>query len=404
MKVCLVYKEEFPWDVRVEKIARTLTVAGNDVTVVARNLDGKPSSEQVDGFFIRRLPKLTWLPEILRRILSAALPLNPLWIARIWTATAGPSTGVMIVRDLPLVLAVVLVGRLRRWPVIFDMAECYPEMYASMRQFRCVRGWSRLSKSPGLAKIYEKVACALVDHVLVMIEESRTRLVRLGVPQEKITIVSNTPSLNMAEMRPCVHEGSQIRIVYVGFVTRLRGLDLLIKGVDRFVRKSGEPGGIRLDIIGKGDAIPELKSLIAELGLESIVQIHGWLAASEVKALVDKANVGALTYRVCGHWNHTIPNKIFDYMFAGLPVLSTNVVPIKRILTSCNAGITVRTDGDADIASALQRLTDPALRATLGENGRRAVLGRFNWQQDELRLRSTIGQLGNHANRQVAQS
>ncbi|MCH8958643.1 MAG: glycosyltransferase, partial [Proteobacteria bacterium] len=125
----------------------------------------------------------------------------------------------------------------------------------------------------------------------------------------------------------------------VGFLTKLRGLDLLIRAVDEFVRVKDGGKSIKVDIVGNGAEKENLIALVKDLAIEDIVRIHGWLEQEEVNALLKKSNVGALTYRVCSHWNHTIPNKIFDYMKAGLPIIATNVMPIARILQKTKSGI-----------------------------------------------------------------
>lgn len=102
------------------------------------------------------------------------------------------------------------------------------------------------------------------------------------------------------------------------------------------------------------------------------------------------ANVGALTYRVCGHWNHTIPNKIFDYMLAGLPVLTTEVLPIQRIINETNCGVVCRDLDPVDIADKLEYLRDSGIRQNLGENGYKAVLEKYNWKSDKAKLNEII--------------
>src|SRR5690606_6846381 len=83
---------------------------------------------------------------------------------------------------------------------------------------------------------------------------------------------------------------------------------------------------------------------------------------------------------------HTIPNKIFDYMRAGLPVLTTNVKPISRIIESEECGLS-SSDSDIDeIARNLTLLKDPSLRQRLGNNGQAAVMRQYNWSVELERM------------------
>ncbi|MAL97814.1 MAG: hypothetical protein CL583_05105 [Alteromonadaceae bacterium] len=396
MRCVLVYKEDYPWDVRVEKIAKSLGKAGHDVTILCSNHGRKEREEQREYFSICRLPRFRGLPAALVKWLNMPFWFNPVWLWAIFTATSG-QRGAIIIRDLPLIAAGIRIARLRRWKVVLDMAECYPEMYASMAQFGNdsvkTRLTNKLLKSPSVAARYEKQTLPQLDHTLVMIEESRDRLLSQGVDPEKITIVSNTPPLDKFSHKTVKHESSDIRLVYVGFLTRIRGLDILIRGIRKFIDQNDSNSNIRFDIVGKGAARSALQSLVAKLDLEQNVVIHGWLDQADVEALMDQANVGALTYRICGHWNNTIPNKIFDYMLAGLPVLATEVVPIARIIRENDCGLVCADQNIDEVASSLLKLRDPELRQRLGQSGNQAIRTTYNWESDEGKLRSVFSDL-----------
>jgi glycosyltransferase involved in cell wall biosynthesis len=170
-------------------------------------------------------------------------------------------------------------------------------------------------------------------------------------------------------------------------------LDLLIEAVANYTDKGNLKSSIQVDIVGKGASKEKLINLAKTLNVEESVRVHGWLPQDEVDQLMADANVGALTYRVCGHWNHTIPNKIFDYMLAGLPVLTTEVLPIQRIIEEANCGVVCRDLDPADIADKLVHLKKPEVRQAMGENGYQAVLNKYNWESDEARLNKMINTL-----------
>jgi glycosyltransferase involved in cell wall biosynthesis len=393
LDIIIVYKEDYPWDVRVEKLAKSLSESGNSVTIVARNLDQKPTNEVINGLRISRLPRTNKLPKVLRKLANIPLWFNPIWLYTILKAIKGLSQPVIIVRDLPLVQAATVIARFKQAKVVFDMAEVYPEMYKSAAQYSN-RSWlENIVKNPRIAARYEKTVLPKVDHIIVMIEESRDRLLAMGVPQEKITIVSNTPPIDKYHGNRHKHTDETLRIVYVGFLTELRGLDLLIEAVARYIKKGNPQKTIQVDIVGKGESKEKLINLARELNIEESVRVHGWLSQEEVDQLMTSANVGALTYRVCGHWNHTIPNKIFDYMLAGLPVLTTEVLPIQRIVKEANCGLVCKNLDPADIAEKLDYLKNPDVREKLGENGYNIVLEKYNWESDRSRLHGVIKKL-----------
>lgn len=390
MKAFIVYKEDYPWDVRVEKLALSLAKKGVDVTIICQNLRQAPTFEHHETYNIHRLPKFRFLPALFRKFFNLPLWFNPFWLFILYRATKNCDAPVVIVRDLPLVKSAIIVSKATKAKVIFDMAEVYPEMYKSSNQYSNRNILTKIYKSPLLATKYENSVLPIVDHTLVMIEESRDRLLHKRVPESKISIVSNTPPLEKFKGVIKQHEGETLYLVYVGFLTRLRGLDLLITAAHEMIKMETNNQCIFIDIVGKGVAKEELKSLISSLGLENNVKLHGWLEQESVDKLMARANVGALTYRVCGHWNHTIPNKIFDYMLSGLPVLSTPVIPIKRIVESTKCGMISSDTTPTEIAKALIALKDPLTRQTLGVNGYNAVVKTYNWSVDEQRLLDVV--------------
>ena len=392
MKICFLYKEDYPWDVRVEKIVKTLAAADHEVTLVARNLKRRPRLESAEDFTIRRLP--AW-PGPFRRLdgaFSVPLFFNPVWFATLARAVRESGASVIIVRDLPLMPLAIGVGAALGCRVVFDMAECYPEMYRSIVSFsrRRLRSW--LTKNPAFASWMERFSVARSSHVMVMIEESRDRLLRMGFDAGKISIVSNTPA--RTTRLPRTHEGdSTLRLLYVGFVTRIRGLNNLIHGIRAYVDAYPDGPRVEFDAVGKGAAIDEYRTLAERLGVASQVRFHGWCEQDFVDELYARSDVGVLTYRFCPHWNHTIPNKLFDYMQAGMPVLATDVRPIRRIVEEVGCGV-VFPDGDAQACGeAIARLTDAAVRAELGRRGHAAVEDRYNWEHDGAELLRVIDQL-----------
>ncbi len=385
-RICFVYKEDYPWDVRVEKILKTLSAAGHDLSLICRNTKRLAREEQTEEFSIHRLPALSALGGKLANLFSIPFYFNPFWFYWMLRYTRAIKPQVLIIRDLPLMPLGILVGKIVGARVIFDMAECYPEMYASTMQFSDNKLVKFLFKNPGFAGLMEKFSFRHAAHVFVMIEESRDRLIRLGADPDRITIVSNTPS-TMGTEKPRRHGADEVlRLLYVGFVTRIRGTDNVLHGLRAYLDSQENPVKVEFDVIGIGAALSGYRELCHELDLDDHVNFHGWCSQEFVDELYDRSDVGVLTYHVCSHWNHTIPNKLFDYMLAGMPVLATNVGPIKRIVEDVECGL-IFNDNDADgFAQCLAALTDAELRNRMAGQGTEAVTRQYNWEVDTARM------------------
>lgn len=386
MRICFVYQTDYPWDVRVEKIARTLTAAGHQVTLVSANETGKAREETRPEAQVVRLPHLRGAFAFFNGIINFPFFFNPFWITAIARRVRSGGADLIIVRDLPLALAAVFVGKLYKVPVVMDMAECYPELLRNMWRYGNFNIVNWFARNPAFADVIEEMAIRRLSHTLVMVEESRDRLIAKGARPERLTIVSNTPPAAKfaAAKAGNADNPAQLEIVYAGWVNRGRGLDTVVEGLGRFVAEFGPT--VHLTVIGTGDAEAECRARSIELGLENVITFHGWQSNEFVVEKVLRSDVGLVPHHVSSHWDNTVPNKLFDYMASALPVLTSNTKPVARIVAETRSGLVYQDYAPDDFKLQLQRLTDPQTRKQMGDNGKRAVAERFNWETDAAEL------------------
>jgi glycosyltransferase involved in cell wall biosynthesis len=384
MVICKIWDADYPWDVRVEKVCRSLRQK-NEVHLVCRNTKGQPTHEESDGIHIHRLPCLRLNLRRINHALGFPAFFNPLWIIAVWRVVRRHRADVILVRDLPLALTALLVGWWERVPVIMDMAENYPAMIEDLwsKEFHLKNLFLR---NPRFVRLVEKICVRYVDHILVVVEESRRRLLAMGVPSNKISLVMNTPTLERLAVdrkRFADNGKGSLHLVYLGLLEWPRGVETAIRAVHKI--RTGLPG-IRLSIIGSGRDEDSFKSLVVELGVTDQVQFLGWLDYSAAIEHVSSADVGLVPHHATRSWNSTIPNKLFDYMSLGKPVIVSNAKPAERIVTEENCGV-VFEDRNADgLADAILQLSDRRYRQALGARGQTAVVGKYNWSVDEERL------------------
>ncbi len=81
------------------------------------------------------------------------------------------------------------------------------------------------------------------------------------------------------------------------------------------------------------------------------------------------------------------PNKMFEYMSAGIPVIASDFPLWREIIEGCGCGICVDPLDPKKIAEAIDYLVDnPEIARRMGENGRKAVYDRYNWDVEEKKL------------------
>ena len=106
--------------------------------------------------------------------------------------------------------------------------------------------------------------------------------------------------------------------------------------------------------------------------------------------IVRRSDVGVIPHHATEHWNTTLPNKLFDYMAAGIPVLSSDTIPVKRTVNGTGCGLIYRDRDHDDFARQAMQLAKPAVRHRLGSAGRTAIVERYNWELDAERMHRSL--------------
>lgn len=389
MKVLFVWDSEYPWDIRVEKICDTLHSNGWEVHLVCRNRMRRPVEELYNGINIHRLP---FISGYFNDIYTFPAFISPVWLKRIHDVVTKYHIDLIIVRDIPLSLAAVIVGKISNVPIILDMAETYPEMIRLIWKYEPFKIRNIILRNPLIVDAIETIALNSVNHIFAMVEESKSRLVSKGIESKKISIVSNTPIISKYKNVSATYPGilkekrNKLILLYVGFVNYSRGIDTVLDSLKEYVKINEE---VYFAILGTGNAEKYLKEKITQYGLEKYVGFAGWVENSLVPEYVSSSDVCIVPHHKCGHWDHTIPNKLFDYMAAGKPVLVSNCNPMERIVESTKCGLVYKDYDIDDFVLKLQQLVRNENRNAYGNNGSQAIREYYNWRNDsEVMLQS----------------
>jgi len=392
MPLCKVWDADYPWDVRVEKVCRSLG-REHEVHLVSRNTMRRSTYERLDGLHVHRLPSVPWLPNGVNATMNFPAFFNPVWIRAIWQTVRRSRARVLLVRDLPLALTSLLVGRVCQIPVVLDMAENYPAMIQDVWDSGRARTGDRLLRNSRLVRLVERIAVRKADHILVVVDESRQRLMEMGVPSSKMTVVMNTPELDRAERNWESSGGFRSRrpeelvLMYLGILEVARGLGTVILAM-REVRR--QLPRARLVVIGSGRDAGLLRQQTQAAGVADCVEFRGWVEYREALACLSSCDIGLVPHHATANWHTTIPNKLFDYMSLGKAVIVSNAKPTERIVTEERCGLVFRDRDASALAEAIVALGDASIREKCGSRGREAVRRRYNWESDERRLLGAI--------------
>jgi glycosyltransferase involved in cell wall biosynthesis len=169
-------------------------------------------------------------------------------------------------------------------------------------------------------------------------------------------------------------------VLYQGVLNPGRGLKLMIKAL-HFLE------GVDLVIIGYGKVEDDLKAFVKEEEMESRVHFLGRVAHEILPNYTTKADVGIVLEEPLGKsFEFSLPNKLFDYIHAELPIISGDLVEINTIVKEFGVGVAVGGYNPEEIAKALKRLLkDESLRNEIIENQKKAKL-ELCWEEEEKKL------------------
>ena len=395
MNILLMYSEDYPWDVRIEKISRGLVEDGHKVSLLVRNLKRQPRYEQLGDLNCWRVTPPHW-PAVINAAISLPAFFNPVWERQLRRALRDCSADLLIVRNLPLSPIGIREGHRNGIPVLIDMAENHPAMWQDVADDSRFPLFSLILKNPMLASWMERWVITRADALFAVVEEMRDRLLTLGADPERISIVSNTPVLEQFDVQDddgridWLPSAEMLDIIYVGYIDAFRGLQHVIRAMGLLGNMQPSP---RLIVVGEGNNIKELKALACEMGVADRVVFTGWVSYEKVPSLIKRADIGVIPHRRTGHSDSTIPNKIFDYMACRKPALVTDARPMARLVRELDCGLAFSSEDPFDLAEKLQILADPALRERLGANGRAAVERKYNWSNDLSTVRQVVARL-----------
>ena len=260
-----------------------------------------------------------------------------------------------------LILAGLLL-KLSDQKVIYEPHECYPDKILSMRW---IPAWMRPVVSP-LFAFYERFTSALWDHVIVA-----DRYSAKGFSGRPVSVVPNYPLLIPVERNRI--KNNKRKLIYVGGLSEERGLLVMLK-IAELLRDHN----VELELMGEF-AFPEDERLI--LALANVRYLGNQSLRAVYQRLVE-ADLGLLLLQPVPAYTYAGENtlKLFEYMWCGLPVVSSDFPNLRRIIESAQCGVCIDPrDAERAAAAILRLLAEPELRQKMETNGRNAILSAYNW-------------------------
>lgn len=401
MEIGIVIENNYPLDreVRTRRVAKALHEAGHSTTIFARNSRSDaargrirdtlaPTSEQLEHARVERFSWLLSTPGL--SVLASPFPFNPLWIVWLLLSFRRADLDLVVACDIKAGPTTIVAAKLLGIPVVIDVRENYVE-FARVLSRGSVLG--RFGIVPRLVEVLEAFTFVAADAVWVVTEERKAALDGWVRSRSTIEVVQNVPELEDDRSTPGTAfepTWSGFTFVYVGVINDFRGLDPIVEALASLPPDAD----VHLAIAGEGPHRPSLEALARRLDVSDRVTFTGWIDAEAVPAFLERGDVGVIPHEVNGYTETTLPNKLFDCMRAGLPVLVTPMAPVERIVRATGCGVVIpRGAGPEAIAQLMLDLRTSTSLDEMGASARRAVETRYNWDHESRAVIETVDRL-----------
>lgn len=256
--------------------------------------------------------------------------------------------------------------------VVFDAHEDVPKQILGKHY---IDPWVRRILSWGFCH-FERYACSRFDGVVTATPYIRDKFLRIN---PRSIDINNFPMIGELESFVTWREKAK-EVSYVGNIAQVRGVNELVLAME------STRTAVRLNLVG-GFSEPQVESKVRGYKGWENVNYLGVQDRLGVREVLSRSVAGLVTLHPIPNYLDALPIKMFEYMSAGIPVIASSFDLWQSIIEETNCGLCVDPLDPLSVAEAIDYLVDhPDEASQMGENGRRAVLSRYNWAQEEKKL------------------
>ena len=358
-KVLLAVTNDLITDYRVHRTATTLQSMGFDVTLVGSIFRDK--SELKRPYTIHRL-------EMFFR--TGSLFYYEFNIRLFLFALKG-GYNVFVANGLGALPGIGISAFVKRKPFVYDSYDLSTESAEMngrpfIRWFWQITERSLIRKARRVYTISESIAEFLGSKYKISVD-----------------IIRNAPEFHSIKNYPpeyrLVHEGLKV-LIYQGAVNRGRGLELIINAMKYL------PDAMFF-IVGEGEEEKELEKLVLKKSLYNRVIFYGRVPFEELKFLTMQADLGLSAEEdICLNYRYSLPNKLFDYIHAGIPVLVSGMPEMLKLVDGRQIGQIISDRSPEKLAEQIREMLSNDELVKMWRENAVATAKEFNWCKEKKKV------------------
>ena len=373
--ILYVWKSPYPWDVRVEKICKSLSKHYN-VHLLAK-WGGEQNQEEKNEYF-----------SIFRAGFNQSsskfipIPQNSNWTKIIESESKRINADLIICREIMLAKQCSKVGNNLNIPVIMDMAENYPAAMKEWTKYNDNFIKRFIVHSIDYPAKLESKTVSESDGIIVVCDEQIDRLnSSYNFPKNKCTVVHNSPEL-IPDSNSYSVNTNKIIFGHHGHLTNEKSLKNFLIA---FLEAAYERKEIELHLYGDGESKIEYEKIISSHPNKEKVKLFGKYNFNELPRILKSFSIGIIPYQMNDFNEFTIHNKIFDYFAYGLPVLVSENAPLKRIVNETKSGYIFDCENIQALKESITNIDINDFK-NFSNNSFTCSKEKYNWLEDEKEL------------------
>jgi len=276
----------------------------------------------------------------------------------------------LLSNDLDTLLPNFWISKLKRIPLIYDSHEYFTEVPELVSRPKVQRVWKRIE---------EYVVPKLPEMITVNQSIADLFHKKYGI---KVHIIRNIP---MRKMLPAPASRQEVGLDPNKHILVLQGSGINIhRGSEELLDAMQYLDDCQLVIIGGGDVLPILKEKVAANHWDDRVKFFPRMPYQQMMAITQLAELGfTLDKDTNLNYRFSLPNKLFDYIQAGVPIIASHLTEIERIITDYNIGTFIDNHEPKTIAATIQNALNDEKILSLWKNNLIFAAQNLCWENEE---------------------
>lgn len=353
-------------DQRVNRTCLTLQESGYDVLLVGRQMNKSLP-----------LPQRPYQTKRMKLLFETGILFYLEFQLRLWLVLLFNKADLLFANDLDTLMPNYIVSKLKGSKLIYDSHEYFT-------------GVPELQKHPAKQRTWKLVEKMFIPKLKYMftVNESIAGLYHeeFGI---EVKVMRNLP---LRREMPATISRKALNLPEDKNILLLQGAGINVeRGSEEAIEAMQYIDNTLLLIIGGGDAINSLKELATKLQLNDRVKFIAKLPFEELMQYTVLADIGLTLDKDTNiNYRYSLPNKLFDYIHAGLPILASPLIEVKKIIDTYQVGECIDSHNPKDIATKAQAMLADKIKLALYKTNAMKASETLCWENEKQVLTETL--------------